>query len=96
MGKIKNVVALIKGSVSCSVCTFPCTDIFEIIAVISSFVVMSHQGPFQLAAVGPQSIRTRVPQEVWSHRPLLLCQVIFFPLTLLIHTVGFHLSTYSM
>lgn len=41
------------------------------------FVVVGvpHQWPFQLATVGPQSVRTRVPQKVWSYRPLLLCPV---------------------
>lgn len=55
-------------------------DIFEFVIflfLLYVHVVLSHQGPFQLAAVGPPGFRTWVPQEVWSHRPLLLCQVTY-------------------
>lgn len=41
-------------------------------------LLVCQKWPFQLAAVGPQSVRTRVPQKVWSHRPLLLCPVSLF------------------
>lgn len=44
-------------------------------ADLAVFDALSKQGPFQLAAAGPQSFRTRVPQKVRSHRPLLLRQV---------------------
>lgn len=48
--------------------------------IIFVFLFLSHQGPFQLAAARPQSIRTRIPQEVRSNHPLLLCQVSLFSL----------------
>lgn len=63
------------------------TDVVELKFVV---VGVPQQWPFQLAAVGPQSVRTRVPQKVWSYRPLLLCPVsLFFFIT---DTCMYHFS----
>lgn len=53
----------------------PADVVEKMTALISWCLCFPHQRPFQLAAAGPQSAGTRVPQEVRAHCALLLCQV---------------------